>query len=183
MMRRLLLVVVVLAALGALGWLGTRPRPSSPGGEATSLPARAPGHALPDLTLTDYDGRTVPLRDLRGTPLVVNSWAAWCPFCVKELPDFAEVQKEFGNRVQMIAVNRGEPLETTRGFTDELGISDTLLYLLDPEDEFYRSIGGFTMPETLFVNAEGQIVFQKRGVMAREEIRERVTELLNQGPR
>jgi len=56
-------------------------------------------------------------------------------------------------------------------------VSDKLIFLLDPKDTFYKSIGGFAMPETLFVNSDGTINFHKRGPMRAEEIRQRVSEL------
>lgn len=134
--------------------------------------------ALPDLTLTDYTGKSVRLQDFVGKPLVVNAWAAWCPFCRKELKDFATVQKELGDRVVFIAVDRAEPLSTAKRYTDELGVTNDLVFFLDPDDSFYQSIGGFSMPETIFVNAQGNIVEHKRGPMEVAEIRERTQRLL-----
>ena len=118
------------------------------------------------------------LADFLGTPLVVNSWAVWCPFCLKELPDFAEVQKEFGERITIIAIDRAESLSKTRSYTDDLGITDNLIFLLDPDDLFYRAIGGFSMPETIFVDSVGNIWEHKRGIMSIEEIRNKVEQLL-----
>ena len=100
-----------------------------------------------DLTFVDYDGNTVALADFSGKPLVINSWASWCPFCVKELPDFVLLQKKFPEMV-VIAVDRRESLNTAKSYTDDIGITDDLVFLLDNSDSFYRSIGGFTMPET-----------------------------------
>ena len=45
----------------------------------------------PDFRLKDYDGNEVALADFAGKNIIVNSWAVWCPFCVKELKDFAEL--------------------------------------------------------------------------------------------
>ena len=33
---------------------------------------------LPELVLSDLDGRTVRTSDLRGRPLILNIWASWC---------------------------------------------------------------------------------------------------------
>ncbi|MBI3335148.1 MAG: TlpA family protein disulfide reductase [Candidatus Portnoybacteria bacterium] len=132
----------------------------------------------PDFNLKDYNGNTVSLADFTGKSIIVNSWAAWCPFCKKELVDFATVQKEVGERVVIIAVDRAEPLETAKQYSDELGVTNELVFLLDPEDSFYQSIGGFSMPETIFVNTKGEIVFHKRGPMEVEEIRNRIQEIL-----
>ena len=124
------------------------------------------------LSLVDYHGNRLSLEQFRGRPLVINSWAVWCPFCRKELPDFAELQKEFGDRIVVIAIDRQEPLEKAKGYTDGLDISDGLLFLLDPSDSFYKSIGGFSMPETIFVDANGRIAFHKRGPMTIDEMRD-----------
>lgn len=132
----------------------------------------------PDFSLKDYDGKTVSFSDFAGTPLVINAWAAWCPFCKQELPDFAQAQKEFEGKVLIIAVDRAESLETSKKYSDELEVTDKLVFLLDPGDSFYRSIGGFSMPETIFVNKEGNIVFHKRGPMDINEIRERIKNLI-----
>lgn len=136
------------------------------------------GAELPDLTFKDVEENEIALRSLVGAPLVVNSWAVWCPFCKKEVPDFAAAQKEFGDKVKIIAVDRAEPLETVKTYTDELGVTDDLVFLLDPSDSFYRTIGGFAMPETIFVDARGAIVEHKRGPMELEEMREKIRRLI-----
>lgn len=129
--------------------------------------------------LVDYDGDEVSLEEFRGKPLVINSWAVWCPFCREELPDFAALQKEFGDQIVVIAIDRQEPLEKAKGYTDELGISEKTVFLLDATDSFYKSIGGFSMPETIFVNARGDIVVHKRGPMELEEMRENANKILD----
>ena len=131
-----------------------------------------------DFTFVDYDGNTVALADFSGKPLVINSWASWCPFCVKELPDFTLLQKKFPEMV-VIAVDRRESLNTAKSYTDDIGITDDLVFLLDNSDSFYRSIGGFTMPETIFVDAEGNIRHHKRGPMNVAEISQRAQQLFN----
>jgi cytochrome c biogenesis protein CcmG, thiol:disulfide interchange protein DsbE len=134
---------------------------------------------IAELTFTDYDGNSVSLSEFQGKPLVINSWAVWCPFCRQELSDFAELQKEFDDKVVVIAIDRQEPLEKARGYTDELNITDDMLFWLDPSDSFYKSIGGFSMPETLFMNSEGDIVVHKRGPMDVQEMREHTNKILS----
>jgi cytochrome c biogenesis protein CcmG/thiol:disulfide interchange protein DsbE len=136
------------------------------------------GLMAPDFSLSDYDGSLVSLSDFDNQPLIINSWATWCPFCVKELDDFATVQKAFGDDIKIIAINRKESLEKSRSFTDSLGVTDDLIFLMDEEDSFYRSINGFAMPETIFVDRDGKIMFHKRGSMDVAEIINKSKELL-----
>lgn len=127
-----------------------------------------------EFSLEDYAGKEVRLSDFRGTPLLVNVWASWCPFCKKELLDFAAVKREFGGRVEIIAIDRGESLEIAKKYSDELGVTNEFLFLLDPSDSFYKDNGGFSMPETIFVDKDGFVRNHKRGPMGQEEMRRRI---------
>lgn len=130
------------------------------------------------LSFKDSDGNSVSLADFKGTPLIVNSWAVWCPFCGKELSDFKEAQKELGDSVIIIAIDRQESLSLTKQFTDDLGVTDGLLFWLDSTDSFYRKIGGFSMPETIFIDSDGVTKDHKRGPMEKEEIIQRAQAIL-----
>jgi thiol-disulfide isomerase/thioredoxin len=133
---------------------------------------------IPDLVLEDFDGEEVSLRSFVGTPMVINSWATWCPFCKTELPEFAQVQREFGDQVKFIAIDRSETLSVQKEYTDGMGITNDILFLIDLKDSFYRSVGGFSMPETLFVNRGGEIVVHKRGPLTLEQTRELVKQII-----
>ncbi|MAZ40707.1 hypothetical protein CL654_01130 [bacterium] len=167
------IIVLVIGILAALGYF------SLSGSEEVAL-NNGGLFPLPDLTLEDHNGNTHSFSDFQGEVLIINSWATWCPFCVTELPDFAELQEEFGDDIQVIAVNRKESLEESKSYVEDRGIADGMLFLLDPEDSFYRSIGGFSMPETIYVNKEGEIVIHKRGFMPLSEMREKTQEVLAQ---
>ncbi len=169
-MKKILLLISLVLFVGA--------------GCSTSISTNPLGESMGDIrmapafSLESFDGEAVSSVEYAGQPLVINSWATWCTFCKKELPEFAEVQEQFGNEVTFIAINRAESLDKAKKFTDERDISDAMIYLLDPSDSFYKSIGGFSMPETLFVRGDGSILFHKRGIMSKEEVVERVEELV-----
>lgn len=134
---------------------------------------------LTSTMIETYDGESVDIQAFIGKPLVINSWAAWCPYCIRELPDFATLQQEFSGDVMVIAINRKESRRKANSFTQDLDIEGGLNYFLDKDDSFYRDVvKGFAMPETLFVNADGVIVKHKRGFMELDEMRELTRELL-----
>jgi len=164
------IIIVIIAGIVFFGFNS---------GDNKSLTSKSDFDKFAHITLADYNGNTASLEELRGKPLVINSWAVWCPFCRKELADFAELQKEFGDRLVVIAVDRQEPLAKAKGFTDELGITNDMLFLLDSSDSFYKSIGGFSMPETIFVNGAGEIVVHKRGPMELDEMREHTNKIIS----
>jgi thiol-disulfide isomerase/thioredoxin len=171
-MKKVLLAIIAVLVIGGIWWLTTSNRtPDDQKDQAQSQKS-------PDFALQDFEGKTVHLSDFTGKPVVINSWAAWCPFCRKELVDFATAQKEFGDKITIIAVDRAESLDVAKKYTDELRVTGDLIFLVDPSDSFYQSIGGFSMPETIFVNKDGNIVDHKRGPMNVEEIRQKVNNLL-----
>lgn len=165
-MNKVLAVIIGILVIGGIGWLIAFNRNNSNNESGLSK--------APYFTLQDYNGKTVRLADFTGKPLVINSWAAWCPFCRKELVDFAAAQKEFGDKIAIIAIDRAETRNTAKKYTDELGVTNDLIFLLDPSDSFYQSIGGFSMPETIFINKDGVILDHKRGPMDINEIREKI---------
>ena len=134
---------------------------------------------LAKLEFTTLDGVAVSLGDHRGKPLVVNSWATWCPFCREELPDFVELQNEFGDEVLVIAIDRSESVAKVEEYLTEFNLTTQLEYWQDDGDNFYEQIGGFTMPETLFINSDGEIVVHKRGFMDLNEMREHTNLIVN----
>ena len=168
-----IIAIIIVAVLAAAGFYLAR-QPDCPSFEPVAV---APGDIF-NLIFPDYNCQTVKLADFRGQNLVLNTWAAWCLFCKDELPDFAAAQKEFGDDVKIIAIDRAERLATAKRYSDELGVTGQLILLLDPEDSFYQTIGGFSMPETLFIDEQGNIVEHKRGPLKLPKIREKIKNLL-----
>lgn len=118
--------------------------------------------ALPDVALGRLDGNGVTrLRELRGRPMVVNFWASWCKPCVKEMPLLARAAADLADEAGFVGVN----VQDQRPKARELAADTGVRYLLaeDPRGEFYEAIGGVGMPTTLFVDAEGIVVYRHTG--------------------
>lgn len=175
-MKKILIVLIVIVAV-VVGIAIVRKTNRNSQTEKRAAESESLAKA-PNFSLQDYNGKTVSLADFPGKPLVINSWASWCPFCRQELPDFVTVQKELGDKIIFIAIDRAEPLSVAKQYSDQLGVSTDLVFLLDPGDSFYRDIGGFAMPETIFVDRQGRIRDHKRGPMSAAEIRERIKNVM-----
>ncbi len=160
------LVLALALAAGAISFFLV-------GGGAVKVSPPREVRKMQDFAFTDYEGRSVKLSDFAGRPLVLNAWASWCPFCKEELADFVLLQQEFGQKLVVVAINRGEALEVSKKYSDELGVTDKMIFLLDSGDSFYQAIGGFSMPETVFVDKEGFVRYHKRGPMKLEEMSRR----------
>ena len=55
-------------------------------------------------TFTTFEGETVALSLLRGTPLLVNFFASSCVPCITEMPHLEEVHREVGDQVTFLGL-------------------------------------------------------------------------------
>lgn len=61
---------------------------------------------VPDLALTDLDGKTYKLSDWRGRNVLLTFWASWCPNCKTELPQLAQLRTEIEpDKLAILAVS------------------------------------------------------------------------------
>jgi len=161
---------VIILSFGGFLLFGNTDNTAPDGGGSGTAQNADSQDTIPNVRLNDESGNTVLMHDVAlGKPAIINTWATWCPFCVDELPEFAELQAAYRNDVRVIAVNRAESQARAEGYLSDLGVLGGMIYLYDGGDAWYRAIGGFSMPETLFVDAEGVIVLHKRGPLTFEE--------------
>ena len=52
----------------------------------------------PEFALKDLNRNTITLSSLKGKVVFLNLWATWCPPCVREIPAFIEVYKEYKDK-------------------------------------------------------------------------------------
>ena len=71
--------------------------------KASNLPEK-----LLNMPIKLTNGKTVSLADYQSKkPVYLKFWATWCQPCRKEMPHFQHVQNEFGDQVEVIAINLG----------------------------------------------------------------------------
>lgn len=178
-MKNIVLIIgaIVLAAIVIFA-LGKRTAPNNQVNQTTQ-PQAAKLEPAPEFTLEDFDDKTYKLADFRGKLVVVNFWASWCPPCVEEMSDFAKVKKEFGDKFEILAINRGEDPEQAKKFVQDLDVLGSYPLLLDPGDKMFKTYKSFGMPTTVFIGADGNILERKTGQISQEEFRIKVRQYLS----
>jgi len=132
-----------------------------------------------EFSYTDLDGTVVDLSAFKGKPLIINSWATWIPFSQKELQLFNTVKEKYGDALTILAINRMENNAVIKSYLDTYTIARTILFLTDPSDHFYKAVGGYAMPETVFYDRDGIIRTHIRGVLTESELTALVNTLLS----
>lgn len=144
---------MLAAGLVALGFLVVR----GAGGGVTfsgdlSVGGRVEAFALPAL---ESDG-TVSYDQFRGRPLVLNFFASWCPYCIAEMPGFERVHQQLGPKVSFLGVSQSDPKNASIDLVRQTGI--TYATAMDPQGSLFRAFGGLSMPVTVFIAPDGQVV-------------------------
>jgi thiol-disulfide isomerase/thioredoxin len=153
---------------------GVAERGSIPAGnavEARGLPTTA--DALPAASFEDFEAL---IAELRGTPILVNIWASWCPPCRAEMPYLVDAHEEIGDRVQFLGIDILDARVSAREFIEEFGM--TFPSLFDETGEIRDRLGLFGQPGTVFYDANGERVATWNGSIPEPELRRQLDRLL-----
>jgi thiol-disulfide isomerase/thioredoxin len=122
----------------------------------------------PDFALKDLDGNTVRLSDYKGKVVIIDFWATWCGPCRRGIPDFVELQKEFGDeKLQILGVNldRGD-LSVVPKFADQYNINYPILYSNDDVQMKYGPIRN--IPTVFIVDKNGFVRDMRVGLYPKD---------------
>jgi peroxiredoxin len=111
-----------------------------------------------DFTLTDLNGKSWTLKDLKGKVVLLNFWATWCPPCRKEMPDLETLYRRFGPEGLVILGIDDEEAEKVKPFITQQGV--TYAVLLDPGRKVNTLFGIEGIPKTFVYDRNGRIVAQ-----------------------
>ena len=180
-------LLLLLAACAAPDTSDREDDPMGPAGPAHSAQTESqaretakPVSYAPDFEVLDNDGNTVRLSDFRGKPVVLNFWATWCPPCKAELPDFDRSAATYGDEVTFLMVNLTDGGRDTvsgvREFVAANGYTFPVYF-----DTRYSATNAYRVsstPPTSFLNAEGEIVSSKVGMVSASELEKGIQSLL-----
>lgn len=122
------------------------------------------GQQVPDINLEALDGRQFVTADHVGEIMVINFWASWCAPCEEEHPDLVAAANTLTDEgVTFVGVVYSDQASNANAFLDTWGRGDGAFYVLDPGSRTAIDFGLFGIPETFFVNPDGEIVAVVRG--------------------
>jgi peroxiredoxin len=120
------------------------------------LEADDAARAKADFSLTDLQGKTWTLHDLKGKVVLVNFWATWCPPCRKEMPDLDALYTRFKDKGLVILAISDEDVAKVTPFLKAKPVSYPVM--LDPGrkvNDLFRVDG---IPKSFIYDRDGKMV-------------------------
>ncbi|MBE6823725.1 MAG: TlpA family protein disulfide reductase [Ruminococcaceae bacterium] len=132
--------------------------------------------SAPDFTVLDEDNNEVKLSSFFGKPIVLNMWASWCPPCKSEMPHFEQAFKE-NKDVQFLMVNMtaGDNIDDAKSFIKSEGYTFPVFY--DTTGEAATVYGASSLPMTIFIDKNGDLVTYAVGALSKEQLDEGISML------
>lgn len=126
-----------------------------------------PGHSRLSAALAD--GR-LSLRELRGSPVVLNFWASWCVPCREESPDLERQWRATrAAGVVVLGLDMQDVTDDAREFIREFGL--TYPMVREGGNDTARKYGTTGIPETFFISPAGRVVGHVIGVASPDQLR------------
>lgn len=128
-------------------------------------------YSAPDFVVENSKGSEVTLSSYFGKPIVLNLWASWCSPCKMEMPYFEEAYKE-NEDIQFMMVNMtsGDYMGDAKDLIKEEGYTFPVFY--DIYGEAATVYGASSLPMTIFIDKNGDLVTYAVGALTKEQLQE-----------
>jgi cytochrome c biogenesis protein CcmG/thiol:disulfide interchange protein DsbE len=144
-----------------------------------SQPVSLIGAPAPDFTLSLFDGGGLSLADRRGSVVVVNFWASWCPPCRDEAPALEKIWREYEDEsVIFVGVDYKDVRSKAMAFIEEFNVTYP-----NGSDAYNKISGAYHItgvPETFLIAKDGRLAEHYIGPITEAEIRTALEGLLQQ---
>jgi len=132
------------------------------------------GRPAPDFTLTMLDGGVQRLRDLKGTPVLLEFWAPWCSGCLQNIPALKQLHAEYGSRILFIAASAEHGRKTLDAFIKHHQLPYPVALSNQGALNAYRASA---IPATVLIDAAGTIRYYHAGQFSAEVLGEKMREI------
>jgi thiol-disulfide isomerase/thioredoxin len=176
----LALMGVGLLVIGLVAWTALPGLLGGMTGQTDELVSAAPAAVnfpAPALALTDLEGNSVSLQNLRGGYTLVNHWATWCPPCKAEMPTLLEYYDDYRHLgFTIVAIDAGEPVDVVAQYVKQNRL--TFPVWPDPEQKGMDAFKENYLPSSYLIDPTGQVVLYWGGAISRKLLDQYVTPLL-----
>jgi peroxiredoxin len=117
---------------------------------------------VPDFELPRLGGGSLSSDELRGSPVVINFFAAWCAPCREEAPDLERAWRAHkADGVRFVGVVYRDTRENASRFVQEFDL--TYPIVRDEQQRLARALDVNALPQTFFVTEQWELLGVARG--------------------
>ncbi len=126
------------------------------------------GQQRPEFAAMDLNGDIRNIKEWDGKLILLNFWASWCPPCKKEIPDFIELQKEYGDQgFQIIGIAIDEE-DAVRDYIKKVGMNYPSMVVQEDGITLAKRYGNGigALPYSVIINRDGEISYTIKGKLS-----------------
>ncbi len=128
------------------------------------------GKKAQDFQLENLKGKKVKLSDLNKDKLIIlDFWATWCQPCKKLMPHLDEIQKKYGEFVQVVAVDIDKVRHQAKAKKYIKSKKFKFEVLLDPLGKVKKMYNVTNPPHTIMISPEMEIIWEHIGYKKGDE--------------
>jgi len=102
-------------------------------------------------------GGTDSVAAHRGSIVLMNFWATWCPPCQEEMPALETLyRRDRGRGLVVLGIDQGESVAKAGAFAKAHGV--TFPILVDADQQYATSYVSVGLPTTVVVSRDGHVV-------------------------
>ncbi|MCF6280659.1 MAG: TlpA family protein disulfide reductase [Candidatus Polarisedimenticolaceae bacterium] len=138
------------------------------------------GQEIPSFQLPDLNDEMQNQDSWLGKVVVLNFWAVWCPPCRAEMPEFIELQKEYGERGLQFVGIAIDSKEVVQNFTQMIGVNYPIL-IGDTNDMIIsKKLGNRFegLPFTAIFDRQGKLIHTQIGQISPARIIDKIAPFL-----
>jgi len=170
------LVFIIAIILAGAGGFTLKKNLKQPAIQTQNNPAI--GLQRPEFAAVDLNGQFRNIKEWDGKLIFLNFWATWCPPCLKEIPEFIELQKTYGDQGFQIIGIAIDDEEAVREYVKEVGMNYPALVVQDEGVMLAKRYGNGigVLPYTVIINRGGEISHTIRGELSKIRAKELMEE-------
>ncbi len=131
-------------------------------------------YGLPEMKMTDLDGRVWDTKQLGKKATLIDFWATWCAPCRREIPNLVKVYEAYKDKgFEIVGVSVDDPAKTDdatlRGWAQQQGMNWPMVY----DKQYWNSpivkaCGVSGIPFPILVDEQGRVVAAGQGAAGSE---------------
>ncbi|QES88274.1 TlpA family protein disulfide reductase [Rhizosphaericola mali] len=117
------------------------------------------GDTIPDFefAISGYKTKAAKMSDFRGKPVILDLWGVHCSSCISGMPHMEQLQKQFGDSIQIILVTR-DPTEQVASLKKRSEILQTVQLPFIVGDNTPAKYFDYTfVPQHIWIDKHGVI--------------------------